>query len=152
MLCQLAKAAMTEEPTGSEEPSTLQLACHVLAAYVRRNTIPAGEVPGALRNIHQALIALAGGTPVSPERPKPAVPVKQSVTRNYIVCLEDGRKLKMLKRYLRTKHGMTPEEYRVKWRLPASYPMVAPAYAAQRSAFAKSIGLGRKPQARRRRK
>ena len=143
---------MTEETTDSEQASILQLASCVLAAYVRRNTIPAAEVPGALRNIHQAFVALAGGTPASPERPKPAVPVKQSVTRNYLVCLEDGRKLKMLKRYLRTKYDMAPEEYRAKWRLPASYPMVAPGYAAQRSAFAKSIGLGRKPQARRRRK
>ena len=143
---------MTDQATGSEAPGTIELACHVLAAYVRRNTIPAAEVPGALRNIHQALVALADGTPASSERPKPVIPVKRSITRNYIVCLEDGRKLKMLKRYLRAKYGMTPEEYRAKWSLPVSYPMVAPAYAEQRSAFAKKIGLGRKQQARKRRK
>lgn len=127
--------------------NSLHLACDVVAAYVRHNTIPSGDVTSALREIHRAFEVLA--TPVArPSRPIPAVPIKRSVARDYVICLEDGRKLKMLKRYLQAKYGMTPEEYRTKWRLPESYPMVAPAYALARSAFAKKSGLGLKPTAR----
>ena len=142
---------MTDESAASNELDTLQLSCRVLAAFLRHNTLPAGEVPSALRKIHQALVQLTGA-PAPTERPKPAVPIKKSVTRNYIVCLEDGRKLKILKSHLRAKYDMTPEEYRAKWKLPTSYPMVAPAYAEQRSAFAKETGLGRNPQVQKRKR
>ncbi|MDE2466310.1 MAG: MucR family transcriptional regulator [Alphaproteobacteria bacterium] len=142
---------MSEETLVSNVPNSLHLACDVVAAYVRHNTMPAGDVPSALREIHCALESLTRPA-ARPSRPTPAVPIKRSVARDYITCLEDGRKMKVLKRYIRAKYGMTPDEYRAKWNLPTSYPMVAPAYAQQRSAFAKDMGLGRKPRARKRRK
>lgn len=122
----------------------LKLASDIVAAYVSNNPVPISEVPGMIKSVHATLGGLTGtissDTPVSQ---KPAVPVKKSITPEYIVCLEDGKKLKMLKRYLRSRYGITPEEYRAKWGLAADYPMVAPNYAAQRSEFAKKIGLGR---------
>ena len=122
----------------------LRLGAEIVAAYVSRNSVTVEAVPEIIRTVHQALEGLAHGTIAEPEeRPKPAVPVGRSVQHDYIVCLEDGKKLKMLKRYLRSRYNMTPEEYRRRWGLPADYPMVAPAYAARRSAFAKEIGLGR---------
>jgi predicted transcriptional regulator len=122
----------------------LKLASEIVAAYVSNNPIPVSEVPAMIKSIHGTLGSLAGGTPSEiATTQKPAVPVKRSVTPDYIVCLEDGKKLKMLKRYLRSNYNMTPEEYRAKWGLPADYPMVAPNYAAQRSEFAKRIGLGK---------
>ena len=122
----------------------LKLASEIVAAYVSNNPIPFSEVPGMIKSIHGTLGSLAGATPSEiATAQKPVVPIKRSVTPDYIVCLEDGKKLKMLKRYLRSNYNMTPEEYRAKWGLPADYPMVAPNYAAQRSEFAKKIGLGR---------
>jgi predicted transcriptional regulator len=126
----------------------LRMTAQVAAAYVGNNSLPASQLPEVIRTIYSSMSALDGGAPVANVGAKPIVPIKKSVTPEYIICLEDGKKLKMLKRHLRTSYGMTPEEYRIKWGLPADYPMVAPNYAAQRSAFAKKIGLGRKPGAR----
>jgi predicted transcriptional regulator len=120
----------------------LRMTSEVAAAYVSNNSLSAAQLPEVIRTIHASLAGLQTGAG-SAEPLTPAVPVKKSVHDDYIVCLEDGKKLKMLKRHLRTAYGLTPEEYRQKWSLPADYPMVAPNYAAQRSAFAKKIGLGR---------
>jgi predicted transcriptional regulator len=100
------------------------------------------DLPQVIREVYQTLSVLGGAAPAAAEKPTPAIPVKKSVTPEYIVCLEDGKKLKMLKRHLRTAYNMSPEEYRDKWGLPADYPMVAPSYAKQRSKLAKQIGLG----------
>lgn len=122
----------------------LKLAAEIVAAYVSNNPVPVADVPGMIRSIHGTLGGLVGVTQSEIQTAqKPAVAVKRSINPDYIVCLEDGKKLKMLKRYLRSNYNMTPEEYRAKWGLPADYPMVAPNYAAQRSEFAKKIGLGR---------
>ncbi len=120
------------------------MTAEVAAAYVSNNTLPAAELTDVIKTIYASLLSLerADGGFVTTQ--KPMVPIKKSVTPEYIVCLEDGKKLKMLKRHLRTAYRMTPDEYRAKWGLPADYPMVAPNYAEQRSAFAKRIGLGRK--------
>jgi predicted transcriptional regulator len=116
----------------------------VVAAFVSRNSVPADALPDLIRTVHQALEGLSRDpAPVSDERPKPAVSIGRSVQHDYIVCLEDGKKLKMLKRYLRSRYNMSPDEYRQRWGLAPDYPMVAPAYAARRSDFAKQIGLGR---------
>ena len=122
----------------------LRLGADIVSAYVSRNSVSADAVPDIIRSVHQTLRNLSNGAPPAPEeRPKPAVPVSKSVQHDFIVCLEDGKKLKMLKRYLRSHFDMSPEDYRRRWGLPAEYPMVAPAYAARRSDFAKQIGLGR---------
>ncbi len=121
----------------------LRMTSDVVASYVSNNTVAGDELASVIQTVHESLMDLKNGNPGSGEAPKPAVSIRKSITPDYIVCLEDGKKLKMLKRYLRTTHGMTPEEYRAKWGLPSDYPMVAPNYAAQRSAFAKKIGLGR---------
>lgn len=122
----------------------MRMTASIVAAYVSHNTVPAGSLPDLIRSVHQALDGTQVAVPQPATELKPAVPVKKSVAADYIICLEDGRKLKMLKRYLRTTHGMTPDEYRTKWNLPPDYPMVAPNYATQRSAFAKKIGLGKR--------
>jgi predicted transcriptional regulator len=133
----------------SEKPNRddlLRMAVDVVAAYVSKNPLPAGQIPEVIHTVYASLSSLEGAPQeTKSEAPKPAVTVKKSVTPDYIVCLEDGKKLKMLKRHLRTTYNMTPDEYRAKWGLPPDYPMVAPNYAAQRSDFAKKIGLGRKP-------
>jgi predicted transcriptional regulator len=118
----------------------------VVAAYAGNNSLPAVELTKAINAVHASLTSLNddGGAPAEP--PKPAVSIRRSVRPDYIVCLEDGKKLKMLKRHLRTTYGMTPDEYRARWGLASDYPMVAPNYAKQRSEFAKKIGLGRKPR------
>jgi predicted transcriptional regulator len=122
----------------------LRLSAEIVAAYVSQNSIPAANIPDLVRNVHGAISGLGSAQPVkSAEKQKPAVPVSRSIQDDYIVCLEDGKKLKMLKRYLRSRYDMSPEEYRRKWSLPPDYPMVAPAYAARRSDFAKQIGLGK---------
>lgn len=121
----------------------LRLGAGIVAAYVSRNAVSADAVPEIIRSVHRTLETITRGTASPEERPKPAVPIGRSVHNDYIVCLEDGRKLKMLKRYLRSRYDMSPDEYRRRWGLPLAYPMVAPAYAARRSAFAKQIGLGR---------
>ncbi len=120
----------------------LTQAADIVAAYVSNNAISASDLPSLLTTVHQKLgeLAVEGG---EAQRPDPAVPIKKSVTDHYIICLEDGAKLKMLKRYLRTRYNLSPEEYRKRWGLPADYPMVAPEYARRRSDFAKKIGLGK---------
>lgn len=123
----------------------LRLSVDIVASYLTNNSVSAGLIPDLIRSVHGSLITL-GQTeaPAKPaERQKPAVPISRSVNEDYIVCLEDGKRLKMLKRYLRSRHNLTPDEYRRKWGLPPDYPMVAPAYATRRSEFAKQIGLGR---------
>lgn len=121
------------------------MAVDVVAAYVSNNQVATAQIPEIINNVYNSLVSLET-KPEEPavEAPKPAVAVRKSVTPEYIVCLEDGKKLKMLKRHLRTTYNMSPEEYRAKWNLPPDYPMVAPNYARQRSDFAKKIGLGRK--------
>ena len=128
----------------SKADELIKFASDIVAAYVSNNPTPISEIPGMIKSIHATLGGLVGSMGGElPTAQKPAIGVKKSVTPEYIVCLEDGKKLKMLKRYLRSRYGLTPEEYRSKWGLPADYPMVAPNYAAQRSEFAKKIGLGR---------
>ncbi|HRW60042.1 MAG TPA: MucR family transcriptional regulator [Defluviicoccus sp.] len=123
----------------------LRMAVDVVAAYVGNNQVSTGQLPDIINSVYTSLLTLdLPPEEVPVEAPKPAVNVRKSVTPEYIVCLEDGKKLKMLKRHLRTTYNMSPEEYRSKWNLPPDYPMVAPNYARQRSDFAKKIGLGRK--------
>ncbi|HWA03095.1 MAG TPA: MucR family transcriptional regulator [Rhizomicrobium sp.] len=132
------------EIAASRSDDILKLASDIVAAYVSNNPVPMGDLPAMIKSVHATLGGLAGpGTAEAATTQKPAVNIKKSITPEYIVCLEDGKKLKMLKRYLRSRYNMSPEEYRAKWGLPADYPMVAPNYAAQRSEFAKKIGLGR---------
>ncbi|HUZ72838.1 MAG TPA: MucR family transcriptional regulator [Stellaceae bacterium] len=120
----------------------LALTTEIVAAHVSNNTVAVGDLPGLINQVYQSLASI-GQSPVAPaERPQPAVSVKRSVHPDYIICLEDGKKLKMLKRHLKTAYNMTPEEYRERWQLPPDYPMVAPNYARQRSRLAKEIGLG----------
>jgi predicted transcriptional regulator len=138
-------AAVNDE-TGLSSNDLMRLTTDIVAAYVGRNAVAPAAVPDVLAQIYQALSRLgeAEAAPVAaPVRQKPAVPIARSVQHDHIVCLEDGKKLKMLKRYLRARFDMSPEEYRRKWGLTADYPMVAPAYAERRSQFAKEIGLGR---------
>jgi predicted transcriptional regulator len=132
---------MTDSDNKSARPELANLTSQIVAAYVARNALPLSELPNLIQSVYQTLVGLGAGTG-STTGQEPAVAAKKSVTPEYIVCLEDGKRLKMLKRYLRTRYKMTPEEYRRKWNLSADYPMVAPNYAAQRSAFAKKIGLG----------
>lgn len=120
----------------------LTQAADIVAAYVSNNAVSATDLPALLTTVHNKLGELALEQE-NLQRPEPAVPVKKSVTDHYIVCLEDGAHLKMLKRYLRTRYNLTPDEYRKRWGLPADYPMVAPEYARRRSDFAKKIGLGK---------
>ena len=125
----------------------------IVVSYVSNNSVSADDVPSLIRNIHATLATLGGGSAPAEEKPEPAVSVRASVKRDHVVCLEDGKKMKMLKRHLMTDHGMTPDEYRARWGLPSDYPMVAPEYAEKRRDLAKKIGLGRKPgQKRGRRK
>lgn len=134
---------MSEEEIASVRSSDIVVyATEIVAAYVRNNTVPTAELPDLIRNVHRSLMEL--GDPVAePERPKPAVPVKKSIHHDHLICLEDGLKFKSLKRHLRSKYDLSPDEYREKWGLPADYPMVAPGYSAQRSKLAKKMGLGR---------
>jgi predicted transcriptional regulator len=122
-----------------------RMAAEVVSAYVSANTLSTAELPDVIRRVFVALKSAAGQAEEPKAEPlKPAVSIRKSITPEYLVCLEDGRKLKMLKRHLRTTYDMSPQDYREKWGLPADYPMVAPNYAARRSEFAKQIGLGRK--------
>ncbi|HTP83845.1 MAG TPA: MucR family transcriptional regulator [Alphaproteobacteria bacterium] len=129
----------------SSPADLLRMTAEVAAAYVSNNTLPAADLTEVIKTIYTSLQSLERSEGVATTSQKPMVPIKKSVTPEYIICLEDGKRLKMLKRHLRTAYRMTPEEYRAKWGLPADYPMVAPNYAEQRSVFAKRIGLGRKP-------
>jgi predicted transcriptional regulator len=132
------------EAVAARSDDLLKLASEIVAAYVSNNPVPVSELPAMIKSIHATLGGLSGSASTDmPTAQKPAVTVKKSITPEYIICLEDGKKLKMLKRYLRSRYSLSPEEYRAKWGLPADYPMVAPNYAAQRSEFAKKIGLGR---------
>lgn len=137
---------MNEETNGTvSREDVLRMAVDVVAAYLSNNQVATGQIPDIINTVYLSLVSLETGTEEPPvESVKPAVPVRRSVTPEYIICLEDGKKLKMLKRHLRTTYNMSPEEYRAKWNLPLEYPMVAPNYAQQRSEFAKKIGLGRK--------
>lgn len=119
----------------------LELTAEIVVAHVGNNSLGVGDLPALIESVYGTLTNL-GNRPAVPEAPKPAVPIKRSVFPDYIVCLENGKKLKMLKRHLKTAYNMTPEEYRERWGLPADYPMVAPNYAKQRSKLAKQIGLG----------
>ena len=128
----------------------IQLTAHIVSAYVSNNTVPSGEIPGLIGQVYSALMRVSGGQAVATAEPlKPAVSVKRSITPEYLVCLEDGKKFKSLKRHLRTQYDMTPEKYREKWGLPSDYPMVAPNYAAARSQLAKQMGLGQQRRGRR---
>ena len=137
---------MSEEQGGRE---LLGLTAQIVAAHVSNNSVPLTDVPALIEQVHRTLSGL-GTAPVimapAVERPQPAVPVKKSVTDEYLICLEDGKKLKMLKRHLKTAYDMTPEQYRERWGLAPDYPMVAPNYARHRSSLAKKIGLGTKPR------
>ena len=127
------------------DDNLIELTADVVAAYVSNNPVQIGDLPGLISDIHAALARVGGGAAAGPvEKPKPAVNPKKSVFEDYIICLEDGKKFKSLKRHLMTHYGLTPEEYREKWGLEANYPMVAPSYAAARSQLAKKMGLGRK--------
>jgi predicted transcriptional regulator len=135
------------EPAGK---NFIDLTTTIVSAYVSNNPMPASELPALISQIHAALLRVSTGRTELPVEPaKPAVPVKKSMTADYLICLEDGKRFKSLKRHLRTQYGMTPEQYRDKWGLPPEYPMVAPNYAVARSQLAKKMGLG---QQRRRRK
>jgi predicted transcriptional regulator len=142
---------MSEESNDAAE-LLITLTADIVAAHVSNNSVAVSDVPTLIGNVHAALSGL--GTPAAPAAPvlEPAVPIRNSVKREFIVCLDDGKKLKMLKRHLMTHYGMTPDDYRAKWGLPADYPMVAPAYAEQRRVLAKAIGLGRAPGSGRKKK
>ncbi len=136
----------------SGESGYIQLTANIVSAYVSNNTVASAEIPNLIAQVYSALMRISSGQTAPPAEPlKPAVAVKRSVTPDYIVCLEDGKKFKSLKRHLRTQYGITPEQYREKWGLPADYPMVAPNYAAARSQLAKQMGLGQQRRRRRER-
>jgi predicted transcriptional regulator len=122
----------------------LALTTDIVASHIANNTVPVSELPQLIQQVYATLASVESAAAPTPERPQSAVPLKKSVTPDYIICLEDGKKLKMLKRHLKTRYNMTPDEYRERWGLPADYPMVAPNYAAQRRELAKKIGLGTK--------
>jgi predicted transcriptional regulator len=132
---------MSDKP---EQANLLSLTAQIVSAHVANNSVQANALSELINHVYQALTSV-GSAPISAAKPEPAVPIKKSVFPDYLICLEDGKKLKMLKRHLMTSYGMTAEEYRVRWDLPENYPMVAPNYAQKRSTLAKAIGLGRKP-------
>lgn len=132
------------------DSSYIELTAQIVSAYVGNNSVPSSEIANLIGQVHAALQRVSGGQMVMPAEPaRPAVPVKRSINSDYIVCLEDGKKFKSLKRHLRTQYSMTPEQYREKWGLAADYPMVAPNYAATRSELAKQMGLGQQRRRRR---
>ncbi len=136
-----------------EQTEILKMASNIVVAYVSHNSLATEQMPDAIATVYNSLQTLnAGRGAAAAEPPKPAVSIRSSIETDYLVCLEDGKKLKMLKRHLRTAYDMTPDEYRAKWGLPSDYPMVAPNYAEQRSKIAYKIGLGRKPGARTKRR
>lgn len=137
---------MSEQPmNGVSQSDILKMAADIVSAYVSQNSLDRQEVPILINQVARTLVSLDGSISHEQENSKkPAVSVKKSITPDYLICLEDGKQLKMLKRHLRTAYNMTPEEYRARWNLPPDYPMVAPNYAEKRSQFAKKIGLGKK--------
>jgi predicted transcriptional regulator len=144
------KKAPAHMSDNDSQSSFIELAADIVSAYVSNNSVPASDLPTLISDVHSALVRVtSGAAPVAVESLKPAVPAKKSVTSDFIICLEDGKKFKSLKRHLRTQYNMSPEEYREKWSLPPDYPMVAPNYAKARSQLAKQMGLG---QQRRRKK
>ena len=136
---------MAEPPVPN---NVLGLTAQIVSAHVSNNPVTADSLPSLIQDVYRTLAGI-GREPVQPERPQPAVAIKKSVFADHIVCLEDGKKLKMLKRHLKTAYNMTPEQYRERWGLAPDYPMVAPNYARHRSSLAKKIGLGTKPRSRR---
>ncbi|MGK0266284.1 MAG: putative transcriptional regulator [Maricaulis sp.] len=126
-----------------DQEELLRMTTDVVASYLSHNSMPADNVPDLIRSVHTAMKEVSGIELKQETKSKPAVSVAKSISDDYIVCLEDGKKLKMLKRYLRSQYNMSPDDYRRKWNLPSDYPMVAPAYSRKRSQFAKDIGLGR---------
>jgi len=142
-----------EDMSVGRSEEILKLASDIVAAYVSNNPVAVTDLPAMIKSVHATLGGLSGVEGVDfVTSQKPAVPVKKSITPDYLICLEDGKRLKMLKRYLRSRYGLSPDQYRTKWGLPADYPMVASNYAAQRSEFAKKIGLGRSAPAKGRRR
>ncbi|TYR35687.1 MucR family transcriptional regulator [Mesorhizobium microcysteis] len=140
---------MAKAPISNDQKTyELELTANVVSAYVANNAVPLADLPNLISSVANALRSVSGGSVESaPEaKQEPAVPIKKSVTPDYIISLEDGKKFKSLKRTLATRYGLTPDQYRAKWGRPHDYPMVAPNYAAARSALAKNIGLGRKPK------
>lgn len=138
-----------ETPESTQNAEIIELTAEIVAAYVGNNPVAAGDLPGLIKDVHKALTGTVETVePPQPEQ-KPAVSIRRSITPDYIICLEDGKKFKSLKRHLRTQYNMTPEQYREKWNLPPDYPMVAPNYAAARSELAKKMGLGQKRRTRR---
>ncbi|MEC7291693.1 MAG: MucR family transcriptional regulator [Pseudomonadota bacterium] len=131
--------------TEHSKAELLELTTDIVASFVANNPVPADRLTDLIKSVHETVQDLASNAAAAPTRPDPAVPISKSITPDHIICLEDGRKLKMLKRYLRSRFNLTPDEYRARWGLPSDYPMVAPNYAKRRSDFAKEIGLGRKP-------
>jgi predicted transcriptional regulator len=142
---------MSQEANDAAE-LLITLTADIVAAHVSNNSVAVSDLPTLIGNVHSALSGLSGTEAPPPAAPEPAVPIRNSVKKDYIVCLEDGKKLKMLKRHLMTHYGMTPDDYRAKWGLAADYPMVAPAYAETRRVLAKAIGLGRAPGSGRKKK
>ena len=133
-----------QNPQGLSNAVLVEMTARLVASYVCRNSLSADQLPDLIRSVHDSLKATEiDPEPVPEKAQKPVVSIKKSITPDYLICLEDGKKLKMLKRHLRAKYDLSPEEYRAKWGLPPDYPMVAPNYAAQRSSFAREIGLGR---------
>lgn len=132
--------------TRSSSADYLRLATQIVSAFVSNNAVPASSLPELIKSVHETILAIAQSSieEIS-TKPVPAVPISESITPDHIICLEDGKELVMLKRYLNSQFDMTPEEYRAKWGLPPDYPMVAPNYAKSRSDLAKKIGLGKKP-------
>ena len=143
MLCSDGKKYRMAD-LGNGEDSLLTLTADIVAAHVSNNSVAVNDLPGLIQNVHAALTAISGATTAPEPKPEPKVSIRSSVKPDYIVCLEDGKRLKMLKRHLMTHYNMTPDQYRQKWGLSNDYPMVAPNYAEQRRTLAKSIGLGTK--------
>lgn len=135
----------------NEGSDYIELTADIVSAYVSNNSVPASDLPALINDVNAALSRVVSGVaPVVPaEAPRPAIPVKKSITADYLICLEDGKKFKSLKRHLRTQYNMSPEQYREKWGLPPDYPMVAPNYAEARSQLAKKMGLGQQRRKRR---
>jgi len=148
---ELAIAELGEQ-SQTESDSLVSFASEIVGSYCQHNRLLPSDIPTLISSIHAELKRLATGTSETNGTRSPAVSIKKSVGDDFIICLEDGKKLTMLKRYLRTQHNMSPEDYRKKWGLPHDYPMVAPAYARLRSAFAKKIGLGRTPISRKKKR
>ena len=134
-----------DTPENDMTETLITLTSDIVAAHVSNNSVGVEDVPALIKNVHEALAGIGGSGSAEAARPDPAVSIRSSVKKDHVVCLEDGKKMKMLKRHLMTEHGMTPEEYRQRWNLPSDYPMVAPDYAETRRDLAKKIGLGRKP-------